>query len=232
VTGDQITVVLVDDHPVVRDGLKASLGSVDGFCVVGEAGSGQEALEVAIATHPDVVLMDLDMPGMGGQEAIRILTEHLPDIAVLVLTMYDDIDLVLGAIRAGARGYLLKGAPQADVVRSITAVARGDAVFGGSVADRLLHVVTAPGATTSPFPQLTTREHDVLELLADGYSNPAMARRLGLSSRTVANHVSSILAKLGLGDRAQAAVAGRRAGLGSTGRPRNGTSEAPPRWVR
>jgi DNA-binding NarL/FixJ family response regulator len=222
VTGDRITVVLVDDHPVVRDGLNASLGSLDAFCVVGEAGSGEEAVEVALATRPDVVLMDLDMPGIGGVEATRILTERLPGVAVLVLTMYDDVDLVLGAMRAGARGYLLKGAPQSDVVRTITAVARGDAVFGGSVADRLLEVVTAPGATTSPFPQLTAREHDILELLADGNSNPAMARRLGLSSRTVANHVSSILSKLGLGDRAQAAVAARRAGLGSSGHPAPG----------
>lgn len=208
-------VVIVDDHPVVRDGLKASLGSVDALEVVGEAGTGEDAIKVVLATHPDVVLMDLDMPGIGGQEATRVLTERAPGVAVLVLTMYDDVDLVLGAVRAGARGYLLKGAPQADFVRTIAAVAHGDAVFGGVAADRLLGVMAATTGSPAPFPELTAREHEVLELLADGLSNPAMARRLGLSARTVANHVSAILTKLGVGDRAQAAVAARKAGLGT-----------------
>jgi DNA-binding NarL/FixJ family response regulator len=220
VSTSHVRVVIVDDHPVVRDGLKASLGSVDGVEVVGEAATGEAAIEVALALGPDVVLMDLDMPGIGGQEATRVLSERAPGIAVLVLTMYDDIDLVLSAVRAGARGYLLKGAPQADVVAAIAAVARGDAVFGGVVADRLLEVMASTSGSRPPFPQLTARERDVLDLLADGLSNPAMARRLGLSARTVANHVSAILTKLGVSDRAQAAVAARKAGLGTPDHPR------------
>ena len=209
-----IRVVIVDDHPVVVDGLRASLESSTGFQVLGQAGSGEEALRRVDEVHPDVVLMDLEMPGIGGLEAIRRLTQRHPEVAVLVLTMFDQDELVLSALRAGARGYVLKGAPRADVVRSITAVARGDAVFGGDVADRLLGMVASRVTPPTAFPELSEREREVLALLADGMSNGAIARRLALSPRTVANHVSNILPKMHATDRAQAVIAAREAGLG------------------
>jgi DNA-binding NarL/FixJ family response regulator len=209
-----VRVVIVDDHPVVVDGLRASLESSPGFQVLGEAGSGEEALRRVDELHPDVVLMDLEMPGMGGLEAIRRLTRRHPEVAVLVLTMFDQDELVLSALRAGARGYILKGAPRDDVVRSITAVARGDAVFGGDVADRLLGMVASGTTLPTAFPELSDREREVLALLANGMSNGAIARRLALSPRTVANHVSNILPKVHATDRAQAVIAAREAGLG------------------
>ena len=209
-----VRVVIVDDHPVVVDGLRASLESSPGFQVLGEAGSGEEALRRVDELHPDVVLMDLEMPGMGGLEAIRRLTRRHPEVAVLVLTMFDQDELVLSALRAGARGYILKGAPRDDVVRSITAVARGDAVFGGDVADRLLGMVASGTTLPTAFPELSEREREVLALLANGMSNGAIARRLGLSPRTVANHVSNILPKIHATDRAHAVIAARQAGLG------------------
>jgi DNA-binding NarL/FixJ family response regulator len=211
---EPIRVVIVDDHPVVVDGLRASLESSPGFQVLGEAGSGEEALRRVDEVHPDVVLMDLEMPGMGGLEAIRHLTRRHPEVAVLVLTMFDQDELVLSALRAGARGYLLKGAPRDDVVRSITAVARGDAVFGGDVADRLLGMVAMGTTLPTAFPELSDREREVLALLANGMSNGAIARRLDLSPRTIANHVSNILPKIHANDRAQAVIAARQAGLG------------------
>lgn len=209
-----VRVVIVDDHPVVVDGLRASLESSPGFQVLGEAGSGEEAIRRVDELHPDVVLMDLEMPGMGGLEAIRRLTRRHPDVAVLVLTMFDQDELVLSALRAGARGYILKGAPRDDVVRSITAVARGDAVFGGDVADRLLGMVAFRTTLPTAFPELSDREREVFALLAKGMSNGAIARRLDLSPRTVANHVSNILPKVHATDRAQAVIAAREAGLG------------------
>ena len=151
---------------------------------------------------------------MGGLQAIRHLARRHPDVAVLVLTMFDQDELVLSALRAGARGYLLKGAPRADVVRSITAVAHGDAVFGRDVADRLLGMVASGTSLPTAFPELSDREREVLSLLADGTSNGAIARRLGISPRTVANHVSNILPKIHAADRAQAVIAARDAGLG------------------
>jgi DNA-binding NarL/FixJ family response regulator len=209
-----IKVVIVDDHPVVVDGLRASLESSPGFAVLGEAGSGEEALRRVDEVRPDVVLMDLEMPGIGGLEAIRHLTRRHPEVGILVLTMFDQDELVLSALRAGARGYVLKGAPRDDVVRSITAVARGDAVFGGDVADRLLGMVASRATLPSAFPELSDREREVLALLSDGMSNGAIARRLGLSPRTVANHVSNILPKIHATDRAHAVIAAREAGLG------------------
>ncbi len=209
-----LRIVLVDDHPVVRDGLKALLSSVDDMAVVGEAGSGEECLEVVAATSPDVVIMDIDMPGIGGIEATRRLVAHSPCV-VLVLSMYGEDEFVFAALQAGARGYLLKGAQQEDVLRTIRAVSRGDAVFGHAVADRLLHSFTTTGASRTPFPELSDRERDVLVLLADGTSNALIARQLGLTSKTVANHVSNILTKLHAVDRAEVVVRARRAGLGT-----------------
>jgi len=214
-SGEPVRVVIVDDHPVVRDGLRASLNSLDGFSVVGEAGSGEEAVEVVQAVLPDVVLMDIEMSGMGGIEATRRISERHPSTAILILTMYGEDGFVVTALRAGARGYLLKGAQQADVIRTITAVAHGDTVLGHDVADRLLDGLIDPNSAPAVFPQLSGREREVLALLADGLSNGPMARRLGISPRTVANHISNILTKLGVSDRAQAAIAARKAGIGS-----------------
>lgn len=209
-----LRIVLVDDHPVVRDGLRALLASVDDMAVVGEAGSGEESLDVVLATSPDVVIMDIDMPGIGGIEATRRLVARSPCV-VLVLTMYGEDEFVFAALRAGARGYLLKGAQQEDVLRTIRAVSKGDAVFGHEVADRLLHSFTTIGNSRTPFPELSDREREVLTLLADGTSNALIARQLGLTPKTVANHVSNILMKLHAVDRTEAVVRARRAGLGT-----------------
>ncbi len=211
-----VRVLIVDDHPVVRDGLRASLNSIDGFEVVGEAASGEQAIRALAQMSVDVVLMDIQMPGMGGIEATRTLCARYPSVAVLILTMYAEDEFVLAALRAGARGYLLKGAQQVDVIRTITAVARGDAVIGHDVADRLLTALRVSNGAPSLFPQLTTREREIFSLLAHGLSNGTIGRRLGLSPRTVANHVSNILTKLGVADRAQAALAARNAGMGTT----------------
>lgn len=211
-----VRVVLVDDHPVVRDGLKALLDSVDDMAVVGEAASGEEAIDVVCETHPDVVIMDIEMPGIGGVEATRRLAATNPGSVVLVLTMYGEDEFVFAALRAGARGYLVKGAQQEDVLRTVRAVARGDAVFGQDVADRLLNSFsTTPAEHHAPFPELTDREREVIALLADGLPNGLIARRLGLTPKTVANHVSNILTKLQAVDRAEVVVRARRAGLGT-----------------
>ncbi|MDQ2826320.1 MAG: response regulator transcription factor [Actinomycetota bacterium] len=209
-----VRVVLVDDHPVVRDGLKALLSSVEDMDVVGEAGSGEDALGVVAATSPDVVIMDIEMPGIGGIEATRRLATQ-STCAVLVLTMYGEDEFVFAALRAGARGYLVKGAQQEDVLRTIRAVSRGDAVLGHDVADRLLRAFTVQPTDKRPFPELTEREREVLALLADGRSNVVIGRMLSLTPKTVANHVSNILTKLHAVDRSEAVVRARRAGLGT-----------------
>jgi DNA-binding NarL/FixJ family response regulator len=212
-----IRVLIVDDHRIVLDGLAALLDSVDGVDVVGEAHRGEEAVVLAATLQPDVVLMDVEMPGIGGVEATRRISAAHPGIAVVMLTMYGEDEFVFAALRAGAHGYLLKGAQQEDVVRTIAAVARGDAVFGPDVARRVLRTFADPQLAppaTGPFPQLTDRERDVLALLANGWPNSRIAWRLALTPKTVANHVSNILAKLHAPDRAAAMLSARRAGLG------------------
>jgi DNA-binding NarL/FixJ family response regulator len=209
-----IRVLIVDDHRIVLDGLSALLDSVDDIDVVGEADNGEEAVALADTAHPDVVLMDVEMPGIGGVEATRRITAAHPDVAVVMLTMYGEDEFVFAALRAGAHGYLLKGAQQEDVVRTIGAVARGDAVFGPDVARRVLRSFADPQPAASPFPQLTDRERDVLTLLANGWPNGRIARRLSLTPKTVANHISNILVKLHAPDRAAAILSARRAGLG------------------
>lgn len=208
-------VLVADDHPVFRAGMVTVLDDLPDVEVVAEAADGEQAI-AAVAEHsPDVVLMDLRMPGVGGLEATaRIRVEH-PDTAVVVLTMDSDDDSVFAALRAGARGYLLKESDVDDIERAITGVARGEAVFGAGVASRVLaYFAGARTPVASPFPQLTPRELEVLELIAQGLDNASIARRLVLSDKTVRNRVSDILAKLHARSRAEMVALARDAGLG------------------
>lgn len=211
-----LRVLLVDDHPVFRRGLGALIASLPDIDVVGSASTGAEAVALVPQLCPDVVVMDLHMPGMSGVEAIRQITTASPGTGVLVLTMFDDDDSVFAAMRAGARGYLVKGADTPEVVRAITAVAGGEAIFGPSVAERVLAFLTRPLSAFDEhlFPELSAREREVLDLIAAGHSNNDIARRLVLSQKTVRNHVSSIFTKLQVADRAHAIVRARLAGLG------------------
>ena len=209
-----IRVLLADDHPLVRDGLKAALAGLPDVKVVAEAATGSAAIREALLHRPDVVVMDLQMPDTNGIEATRELARALPSAAVLVLTMFDDDDSVFAAMRAGARGYVLKGAEQQEIARAIMAVAAGEAIFGPAVATRVLAYFAAPPRAVSPFPELTAREREVLDLLAAGHNNQQIAQRLGLSAKTVANHLSAIFAKLQVADRTQAILRARDAGLG------------------
>jgi DNA-binding NarL/FixJ family response regulator len=214
-TASGITVLVADDHPVVRDGLRMLVGSLPALTLVGEADTGAAAVRLAVTLRPDVIIMDLEMPGLDGIAATRQILRAVPQTAILVLTMFEDDDRVYSALRAGARGYLLKGASQEEITRAVSAVAAGGAVFGAEVAARVIgHLANPPTAAPPPFPQLTSREREVLDLLAAGLPTRAIAARLTLSDKTVANHLSAILTKLQLGTRAQAIVVARDAGLG------------------
>ena len=215
---DPLRVVIADDHLLFRQGLRSLLTSMAGIDVVGEAADGNEAVAIARATSPHVVLMDLHMPNTGGIEGTAALAAELPDVAVLVLTMMEDDSSLFAALRAGARGYVMKGAGQDELRRAIEAVANGEAVFGSRVADQVLTAARRSPDVT-PFPDLTRREHEILTLMAQGHSNGRIARDLGLSGHTVANYVSSILNKLGVDDRGAAVVRARDAGLGRHGPP-------------
>jgi DNA-binding NarL/FixJ family response regulator len=209
------TVFIADDHPLVLSGLRALLETLEGIEVIGEATDGREAVSRAISLRPDVVVMDLQMPGMDGVEATREIVAHLPDTAVLVLTMHDDDASVFAAVRAGARGYLLKGAAQEDVARAIAAMSRGEAIFGPALAGRLIRFFkAAPESPTLPFPQLTEREREILDLMAGGLTNAEIAGRLFLSPKTVSNNVTVIFDKLQVTGRPKAIVEARDAGLG------------------
>lgn len=195
-----IRVLVVDDHPLFRDGLGALLATVPDLEVVGSVGDGESAVRRAVETRPDVVLMDLNLPGVPGIEATRRIVAATPETAVLVLTMVDDDDSVMAALKVGARGYVLKGAGQEEVLAAIRAVAAGGAVFGPGVAGRVL------GGRRGPSYDLTEREAEVLALLANGMSNAEIAREIGVSLKTVQNHVSRVLTKMQVRDRTQAAL--------------------------
>ncbi|MEP6649624.1 MAG: response regulator transcription factor [Lapillicoccus sp.] len=212
-----LTVLICDDHTGFRASLSALLTVDAEINVIGQASDGAAAEESALRLQPDVVLMDLTMPGMGGIEATRRIVTNAPHIGVLVLTMVEDDDSVFAAMRAGARGYLLKGARRAEIVRAVRTVASGEAVFGGAIALRLIRYfdATRPSLHPAAFPQLTARELEILSLMATHLPNPSIADRLAIREKTVRNNVSAILVKLRVADRAQAILAAREAGLGS-----------------
>jgi DNA-binding NarL/FixJ family response regulator len=210
-----LRILVADDHPLFRDGLRALLASVDDANVVGEASTGREAVELTLDLQPDVVLMDLHMPKVNGIEATRQVVEASPHVGVLVLTMVEDDDAVFAAMRAGALGYLVKGSSQGEILAAIRAVGSGEAVFGPAIARRLIEYFSGPQARLAQaFPDLTKREREVLELIARGETNAAIARELGISQKTVRNHVSNVFTKLRVVDRAQAIVKARDAGMG------------------
>lgn len=215
---EPIRVLLVDDHPVYRDGLAALLRSVPGIEVAGTAADGREAVTLAADLAPDVVVMDVQMPGMDGIDATRKVTGDSPHVGVLVLTMSEEDATVFAAMRAGARGYLLKGANQAEIVRAITAVAQGEAIFGPAIARRVADFFDGPPAPAQivAFPQLTAREREILGLVAAGRPNAQIAATLHLSPKTVRNNVSNIFTKLHVADRAEAIVHARDAGFGQS----------------
>lgn len=210
-----VTVLVADDHPVFRDGLASLLATQPDVEVVATAADGAEAVRTAIETKPDVVVMDLQMPEMNGIEATRRLSTQLPETKILVFTMGEEDGTVLAAMRAGARGYLVKGASQDEVARAITTVHAGGLVFGASLAVRIAELLSSGGtADRSPFPELTERELEILDLIAAGRNNAQIASALYLAPKTVRNNVSNILAKLHATDRADAMIRAREAGLG------------------
>lgn len=213
-----IRVLVVDDHPLFREGLAALLAAAEETEVAGEAGTGAQAIEQAEISDPDIVLMDIQMPGMNGIEATRLLLARNPAIGVIMLTMLEDDDSLFAAMCAGARGYILKGADKAEVLRTVEAVAQGEALFGPAIARRLNGLFQrggGPGQAVAPFPDLTDREREVLTLIAAGLSNAEIADRLLISGKTVSNHISNIFNKLQVVDRAQAIVKARDANMGS-----------------
>jgi DNA-binding NarL/FixJ family response regulator len=216
VTTDRIRVLIADDHPLFRDGLRGLLESVADTEVVGEAANGEAAVQAAASLQPDVILMDIKMPGMNGLQAMRAILEASPHIAILVVSMLEDDDSIFAAMRAGARGYLPKGANQAEMLAAIRAVANGEAIFGPGIAQRLIGFFSniRPATPSQIFPELTEREVEILALIAQGQSNEEIAKQFVLSLKTVRNHVSNIFSKLQVADRAQAVLRAREAGMG------------------
>ena len=214
---DRLRILVVDDHDEFRTGLKALLTVSSTSEVVGTATNGIDAVSAALTLQPDIVLMDLQMPRLNGIDATERIVGSSPHIGVLVLTMMEDDDSVFAAVRAGARGYLLKGARRAEIMRAIEAVGAGEVIFGPGIAERVMTYfkgVPTPQSTARLFPQLTERERDILSRIAEGRANNEIARQLGISIKTVRNHASNIFTKLQVAHRAQAIVLAREAGLG------------------
>jgi DNA-binding NarL/FixJ family response regulator len=213
---DTIQVLIADDHQLFRDGLRALLLSAPDMEVVGEASTGEETVKLAAESKPNVILMDVQMPDMDGIEATRAIVQANPKINVLMVTMFEDDQSVFAAMRAGARGYVLKGAKHDEMLRAIRAVGSGEAIFSPGIASRMMNFFTANRAAVSPetFPDLTDREREILTLIARGDSNAEIADSLVISVKTVRNHVSNIFNKLQVADRAQAVIRARDAGLG------------------
>lgn len=217
-----IKVLIADDHIFYREGVRALLGNSPEITVVGEANNGDEVIAKAADLNPDVILMDLKMPGINGIEATRRIIQGQPNVGILVITMFDDDDSVFAAMRAGARGYLLKDADKDELVRAIVAVERGGAIFSPAIAQRMIQYFTASPARqsaskkTDEFTELTERELEILDLIAQGHNNMVIANKLSLSIKTVQNYVSSILTKLQVADRAQVIVRAREAGFGKS----------------
>jgi DNA-binding NarL/FixJ family response regulator len=217
---ERIRILIADDHTLFREGLRALLTALADCEVVGEAATGEEVISKAGALLPDVILMDIQMPGLNGIEATQRILHTSPHIGIIVVTMLEDSDSVFAAMRAGARGYVLKGADKAEMLQAIRAVSRGEALFGPAIARRLknffqeLRADSKTGIPLRAFPELTDREHEVLDLIAQGHNNKDIAEHLTLSPKTVSNHISNIFSKLQVADRAQAIVRARRAGLG------------------
>ncbi len=218
---DPIRVLIADDHPFYREGVKTMLSVAPDIEIAGEVANGDEAIAQTASLQPDVILMDLKMPGINGIEATRRILHTSPHVGVLVLTMFEADESVFAAMRAGARGYLLKDVGQEELVRAIKAVSRGEAIFSPAIAQRLIHYFAAlrPMAADLAFPELTDREREILQLIAQGHSNAEIAERLLLRLKTVQNHVSNIFSKLQVADRAHAIVRAREAGLGLDGNP-------------
>jgi len=213
---EKIRVLIADDHPFYREGVRAMLSVIPEIEIAGEAENGDEAIRQAAALQPDVILMDLKMPGINGVKATRQILQASPHIGVLILTMFEADESVFAAMRAGARGYLLKDVGQVDVVRAIIAVNRGEAIFSPAIAQRMIHYFAAlrPAGFDFAFPELSEREREILQLIAQGHNNTTIADRLELRTKTVQNHVSNIFSKMQVADRAQAIVRAREAGLG------------------
>ena len=213
---ESLRILVVEDHPLFRKGVVALLETVPEFAVAGVATTGEEAVSLAAELRPDVVLMDLQLPGISGIEATRAIVAAEPDVRVLVLSLFEDDDSVFLALRAGARGYVLKDADEEELTGAVRAVARGEAIFSRAIAGRVLAFFSAPRPEPKVFPELTDREREILSLIAAGHPNPSIARQLFLSPKTVANYVSAIFAKMQVADRAEAMIRAREAGLGRT----------------
>jgi DNA-binding NarL/FixJ family response regulator len=213
-----IRLLIADDHALFREGMRALLGAMPDIEIAGEAADGEAAVAQAAALRPAVILMDINMPGGGGLEAARRIRAAQPEAGIIMVTMVEDDGSVFAAMRAGARGYVLKGAHHEDILQAIRAVAGGQAIFGPGIAARMMHffevLAAAPGPAATVFPELSEREREVLQLIAGGANNKEIADRLVISGKTVSNHITNIFGKLQVADRAEAIARAREAGLG------------------